>query len=278
MAYTGTYEQELRKNPTDYKLRAMGKRKYELRRREDGKVTISTKNEPTTREAFGVGKKREIDSNKKKKEKTLLSSRAKENLKEEMEKIRQGESKQREVKTSKDDVRATDNKDKRTRKIELQNKKSDVPKPQDKDKFSMSEIITTGAGGTLVVGIAGDIARRVYKGRKARKFAEARTKKNLKNLQQTNPKRYQEIMKKIMKGLSETAKGNKNIPKKEVKKDTTKKKKNIFQRTKERILQAIKKKTTSSTGSRTGTPTGLGVGGTPFGDKGFDGRKKKTIY
>ena len=25
MAYTGTYEEELRKNPTDFKLRAMGK-------------------------------------------------------------------------------------------------------------------------------------------------------------------------------------------------------------------------------------------------------------
>ena len=162
MAYTGTYEQELRKNPTDYKLRAMGKRKYELKKREDGKVVISTKDDPKTREAFGVGKKREIDSNKKKKKKTLLDSRARENLKEEMEKIRQGESKQRQVKTSKDDVRATDNKDKRTRKIELQNKKPDVPKPQDKDKFSMSEIITTGAGGTLVVGIAGDILSLIH--------------------------------------------------------------------------------------------------------------------
>ena len=272
MAYTGTYEQELRKNPTDYKLRAMGKRKYELKKREDGKVVISTKDDPKTREDFGVGKKREIESNKKK---TLLK---KGGVDREARLALERERKQKEVKTSKDDVRATDNKDKRTRKIELQNKKSDVPKPQDKDKFSMSEIITTGAGGTLVVGIAGDIARRVYKGRKARKFAEARTKKNLKNLKKTNPKRYQEIMKKVMKGLSETAKGNKNIPKKEVKKDTTKKKKNIFQRTKERILQTIKNKTTSSTGSRTGTPTGMGVGGTPFGDKGFDGRKKKTIY
>ena len=69
MAYTGTYEQALRKNPTDYKLRAMGKKKYELKRRKDGKVAISTKGEPKTREDFGVGKKRAIDSNKKK---TLL--------------------------------------------------------------------------------------------------------------------------------------------------------------------------------------------------------------
>ena len=35
MAYTGTYEQELRKNPTDYKLRAMGKRRYNLKRKKD---------------------------------------------------------------------------------------------------------------------------------------------------------------------------------------------------------------------------------------------------
>ena len=52
MAYTGTYEEELRKNPTDYKLRAMGKRRYNLRKKKDDrgktKVTISTKDDPKT--------------------------------------------------------------------------------------------------------------------------------------------------------------------------------------------------------------------------------------
>lgn len=63
-----SYAQALRKEPTNYKLRAMGKRKYDLKYK-DGKVTISTKGEPKTREDFGVGKKRVIDSQKKK---TLL--------------------------------------------------------------------------------------------------------------------------------------------------------------------------------------------------------------
>ena len=52
MAYTGTYEQELRKNPTDFKLRAMGKKKYELKRSKDGKVTVSTKGEPKNLKEF----------------------------------------------------------------------------------------------------------------------------------------------------------------------------------------------------------------------------------
>ena len=65
MAYTGTYEEELRKNPTDYKLRAMGKRRYNLRKKKDErgktKVTISTKDDPKTypsysEQAKGKGK------------------------------------------------------------------------------------------------------------------------------------------------------------------------------------------------------------------------------
>ena len=108
MAYTGTYEQELRKNPTDYKLRAMGKRKYELKRREDGKVTISTKGEPKKREDFRSDKNA-IESERKSRKRTKSIFDAVKKVKEEQKSKEQkgSPSKQKEVKTSKDDVRKT---------------------------------------------------------------------------------------------------------------------------------------------------------------------------
>ena len=201
----------------------MGKKKYDLKRRGDGKVTISTKDDPKTREAFGVGKKRVIDSNKKKKKKTLLDSRAKENLKEEMEKIRQGESKQKEVKTSKDDVRKTDNKDKRTRKIELQNKRSrvllegrlkDEQKEERKDASipsnKIDNLATAVAGGTLLAGIVG-----------AKVFKSARNKQKLQTaMNKINdlPKDQQkEVGKKIGEKVAEKMKNAKPSLKQKIK-------------------------------------------------------------
>lgn len=198
MAYTGTYEQELRKNPTDYKLRAMGKKKYELKRRQsDGKVTISTKNDPKTREDFGVGKKRVIDEKKKKtkKKKSLLDPRFEENLKEEMEKIRQGESKQREVKTSKDDVRKTDNEGPRKRKIELQNKqKKDVNIPR-----QALENIVTGTAGVSLLGL--EYARRQLK-KKKKADNLRRASEKIKNMKpETQQKYIKETLKKTMEKM-----------------------------------------------------------------------------
>jgi hypothetical protein len=306
MAYTGTYEQELRKNPTDYKLRAMGKRKYQLLQKEKGgKVSVTRVGKANMPGDFGVGKEREI-------ERSNVKSLLRQNLKKEMDKIKRGEplgEKQKDAK-SQDTKKSINTKgEPKTRKEfgvgtkrvidesgrkSTTESKSDDSKSEDKD-FSLSEIITTGLGGTLVVGIGGDIARRVIKGRKARKFAEARTKRNLANLKKNDPSKYQKVMKSVMEKLKKTdARGQTkpDLKKKETprqkefkksggfdeKKDTSNKKKNLFQRLKNTVLQKIKQKTTSSTGGRTGAPAGMGTGGTAFGGKDFDGRKKKTIY
>ena len=309
MAYTGTYEQELRKNPTDYKLRAMGKRKYQLLQKEKGgKVSVSRVGNANMPGDFGVGKEREI-------EKGNVRSLLRQNLKKEMEKIERGEplgekkkdSKKQDSKKSIKTTRVGEANmpkdfgvgkkrviDESGRKSTTESK-SDDSKSEDKD-FSLSEIITTGLGGTLVIGIGGDIARRVIKGRKARKFAEARTKRNLANLKKNDPSKYQKVMKSVMEKLKKTdARGQtkpdlkkKETPRQkefkksggfEEKKDTSNKKKNLFQKLKGNVLRKIKEKLTSKTGgSRTGAPAGMGTGGTAFGGKDFDGRNKKTIY
>tara|TARA_B100000073_G_scaffold5440_1_gene4632 strand:- start:93 stop:929 length:837 start_codon:yes stop_codon:yes gene_type:complete len=217
MAYTGTYEQELRKNPTDYRLRAMGKKKYELKRREsDGKVTISTKDDPKTREAFGVGTKRVIDEKKKKKKKkkTLLSPRAQENLKEEMEKIRQGESKQREVGKEKEkksnrvpaDRKAYENSenaylaiDRQTRSKEKKSKEKD-PKKRDVSIPSQTlENILTGTAGVGLLGLA-YAGNQLRKKKKADKLRTASDK--LKNMKPETQKKYiKETLKKTMEKM-----------------------------------------------------------------------------
>jgi hypothetical protein len=173
MAYTGTYEQALRKNPTDYKLRAMGKKKYDLKRRKDGKVTISTKDDPKTREGFR-SEKNAIEAERKSRKRTKSIFDAVKKIKEEQK------SKQREVKTSKDDVRKTDNEGERKRKIEEQNKKSTSTKNESKqdkkqtrDKYrdadipsqALENLATTVAGGSLLTGVVG---YKVYKSAKGK--------------------------------------------------------------------------------------------------------------
>tara|TARA_B100000927_G_scaffold12428_1_gene9909 strand:- start:813 stop:1703 length:891 start_codon:yes stop_codon:yes gene_type:complete len=75
MAYTGTYEQELRKNPTDYKLRAMGKRRYNLKRKKDerGKTKVTVSRDDVARTDNEGDRKRIIDSQKSNKSKSLLN-------------------------------------------------------------------------------------------------------------------------------------------------------------------------------------------------------------
>ena len=271
MAYTGTYEQALRKNPTDFKLRAMGKRKYELKRKADGKVTISTKDDPKTREGFGVGKKRVIDSNKKKKKKTLLSSRAKENLKEEMEKIRQGESKQseskqgeskqREVKTSEDNVRKTDNEGESKKKIESQNqqrKNVNIPSQE------LENLATGVAGVSLLAGGYG--IKKLKDKKKADKMRMASEK-----FKEMSPNKQKKVMSEMTKKVMEKMKNAKPSLKQKIKTQLAK--------LKQKLTSGLKSKLTVKTGgSRTGAPAGMGVGGTPFGGKDLDGKRKKTIY
>ena len=209
MAYTGTYEQELRKNPTDYKLRAMGKKKYELRRREsDGKVTISTKDDPKTRKDFGVGTKRVIDEKKKKTllKKGGLDREAELALKREKEKANE-KSSQREVKTSKDDVRKTDNEGPRKRKIELQNKqKKDVNIPRQ----ALENILTGTAGAGLLLG--GYAKHQLNKKKKADKMRMAADK--LKNMK---PEQQKKVLKETIKRTMDKMKNAKPSLKQKIK-------------------------------------------------------------
>jgi hypothetical protein len=302
MAYTGTYEQELRKNPTDFKLRAMGKRKYQLKQKEKGgKVSVTRVGEANMPGDFGVGKEREIDKGRRK-------SLFQQNLIKEMEKIRKGERLGEPKKDSKseDSKKSINTKgEPKTRKefgvgtkraIDDSGRKStseskgDESKPDSKgdDKktkqrpLTFTEGAVAGGSSVLIVSGLGKIAYKTIKGRKARKFAENRTKKNLANLKKNDPSKYQKVMKSVMEKLkNQDARGQTkpDLKKKETNQKNTGKKKNLFQRLKSGALQKIKEKLTSKTGGgRSGAPTGMGTGGTAFGGKDFDGRKKKTIY
>ena len=110
-------------------------------------------------------------------------------------------------------------------------------------------------------------------------MAEAQSKKNLNNLKEKNPSKFAKVteqLKKMAKSLDPRSQKKPEVKGKEENKKNSGKKKNLFQRLKNRVLQKVKEKTTSSTGGRTGAPAGMG--GTPFGGKDFDGRKKKTVY
>lgn len=292
MAYTGTYEQELRKNPTDYKLRAMGKRKYQLLQKEKGgKVSVSRIGEANMPGDFGVGKEREI-------ERSNVRSLLRQNLKKEMEKIEKGEPLGEKKKDSKsqDSKKSINTKgepktrkefgvgekrviDESGRKSTTESKSDD--KTEQKKGFSGAEKFVTGAAGVLFVTLAGNIIRKSLKGRRARRSAELQSKKNLNNLKQNNPSKFAKVteqLKKMAKTLDPRTQKKPEVKSKEENKKNTGKKKNLFQRLKNRVLQKVKQKTTSSTGGRTGAPAGMGTGGTPFGGKDFDGRKKKTVY
>lgn len=302
MAYTGTYEQELRKNPTDFKLRAMGKRKYQLKQKEKGgKVSVARIGDANMPGDFGVGKEQDIEKNN-------VRSLMRQNLKAEMEKIEKGEPLGEEKKNSKsgDSKRSVNTKgEPKTRKefgvgtkrvIDESGRKSTSESKGDESKsnskgddketkqkpFAFTEGFVTGGASTLIVTGLGKIAYKTIKGRKARKFAENRTKKNLANLKKNDPSKYQKVMKSVMEKLKNTdARGQTKpeLKKKEANQKNTGKKKNLFQRLKSGALQKIKEKLTSRTGGgRTGAPVGMGTGGTAFGGKDFDGRKKKTIY
>tara|TARA_B100000963_G_scaffold359271_1_gene386077 strand:- start:1043 stop:1951 length:909 start_codon:yes stop_codon:yes gene_type:complete len=302
MAYTGTYEQELRKNPTDFKLRAMGKRKYQLKQKEKGgKVSVEKIGDANMPGDFGVGKERDIERNN-------VRSLMRQNLKSEMEKIEKGEplGDKKQDSKSKDSKRSVNTKgEPKTRKefgvgtkrvIDESGRKStseskgDESKPDskgdDKEKkqrpLTFTEGVVAGGASTLIISATGKILYKTITGRKARKFAENRTKKNLANLKKTDPSKYQKVMKSVMEKLKNTdarGKTKPDVKKKEANQKNTGKKKNLFQRLKSGALQKIKEKFTSRTGGgRSGAPTGMGTGGTAFGGKDFDGRKKKTIY
>ena len=262
MAYTGTYEQELRKNPTDYKLRAMGKRKYELKRREDGKVTISTKGEPKKREDFRSDKNA-IESERKSRKRTKSIFDAVKKVKEEQKSKSKEESpsKQKEVKTSKDDVRKTDNEGERKRKIESQNK-------QRKDVSIPSQALENLATGTAAFSLlAGGYGIKKFKEAKNRQKLQTAVNK-IKDLPKDQQK---EVGKRIGEKMAEKMKNAKPSLKQKIKTQLAK--------LKQKLASGLKSKLTAKTGgSRTGAPAGMGVGGTPFGGKDFDGRRKKTIF
>ncbi len=287
MAYTGTYEEELRKNPTDFKLRAMGKRKYQLLQKEKGgKVSVRRVGEANMPGDFGVGKEREI-------ERSNVKSLMRQNLKKEMEKIERGEPLGEKKKESSKKINTKEDPktregfgvgtkrviDESGRKSTTESKSDD--KTEQKKGFSGAEKFVTGAAGVLFVTVAGNIIRKSLKGRRAKKMAEAQSKKNLNNLKQNNPSKFAKVteqLKKMAKTLDPRTQKKPEVKSKEENKKNTGKKKNLFQRLKNRVLQKVKQKTTSSTGGRTGAPAGMGTGGTPFGGKDFDGRKKKTVY
>lgn len=275
MAYTGTYEQELRKNPTDYKLRAMGKRKYELRRREDGKVTISTKGEPKKREDFRSDKNA-IESERKSRKRTKSIFDAVKKVKEE-QKSKEQKSSQKEAESKKEEKKSNrvpakrkayeDSKnsylaiDRQTRSKEKDSKKrKDVDIPSQ----ALENLATGVAGFSLLAGGYG-----------IKKFKEAKNRQKLQtavNKIKDLPKDQQkEVGKRIGEKMAEKMKNAKPSLKQKIKTRLAK--------LKQKLASGLKSKLTAKTGgSRTGAPAGMGVGGTPFGGKDFDGRRKKTIF
>ena len=75
-----TYAQALRKEPTNYKLRAMGKRRYDLKYRKDdkGKTKVTVSRDDVARTDNEGKRKRIIDKPKSNKKKSLLNRKGKE--------------------------------------------------------------------------------------------------------------------------------------------------------------------------------------------------------
>jgi hypothetical protein len=254
MAYTGTYEQALRKNPTDYKLRAMGKKKYDLKRRKDGKVTISTKDDPKTREGFR-SEKNAIEAERKSRKRTKSIFDAVKKIKEEQKSKEQkgSPSKQKEVKTNKDDVRKTDNEGERKRKIESQNKqKKDVSIPSQ----ALENLATTVAGGSLLTGVVG---YKVYKSAKGKQKLQMAMNK-INDLPKDQQK---EVGKKIGEKVSDRIKNAKPSLKQKIK---TK-----LAQLKKKISSGLKRSGGGMPGNIPGT-TPPGAGSLPPGFKGKSGR------
>tara|TARA_B100000925_G_scaffold196942_1_gene149100 strand:- start:560 stop:1384 length:825 start_codon:yes stop_codon:yes gene_type:complete len=225
MAYTGTYEQELRKNPTDYKLRAMGKKKYELKRREsDGKVTISTKDDPKNIEGFR-SKKNAIESERKSRKRTKSIFDAVRKIKEE-QKSKEDKSSQREAgekkETKKDENKsnrvpaerkAYENSkdsylaiDRQTRSKQKDKKKRDVNIPSQ----ALENIVTGTAGVSLLLG--GYALKKVKDKRKADKIRMASEK--LKNMK---PAEKQKVLKETLKRTMDKMKNAKPSLKQKIK-------------------------------------------------------------